>query len=203
MALLMSVHLPSLCLSTAPSTVPIMHQVSATMRSITLSWPQPEQPNGIILDYEIRYYEKVSQLCLQFARPRASHWSIGGEPLTAKHIGWRKSWGRRESGSRDHRLPGRVPPVFLGKASKAQALDVPTWERIFYVLPCYLISLLGWYGQGPSHSPSYVFAVLMQRLQNSRSPLNFLEILWFFRPVFFSFWLCTSIIILFINHMQV
>lgn len=52
----------SLPLSTAPSTVPIMHQVSATMRSITLSWPQPEQPNGIILDYEIRYYEKVSQL---------------------------------------------------------------------------------------------------------------------------------------------
>ncbi|KAI4589650.1 hypothetical protein MJG53_000699 [Ovis ammon polii x Ovis aries] len=42
----------------APSTVPIMHQVSATMRSMTLSWPQPEQPNGIILDYEIRYYEK-------------------------------------------------------------------------------------------------------------------------------------------------
>ncbi|EFB22515.1 hypothetical protein PANDA_016135, partial [Ailuropoda melanoleuca] len=42
----------------APSTVPIMHQVSATMKSITLSWPQPEQPNGIILDYEIRYYEK-------------------------------------------------------------------------------------------------------------------------------------------------
>uniref|UniRef100_K7EFE9 receptor protein-tyrosine kinase n=1 Tax=Ornithorhynchus anatinus TaxID=9258 RepID=K7EFE9_ORNAN len=47
----------------APSIVPIMHQVSATMRSITLSWPQPEQPNGIILDYEIRYYEKVSRIC--------------------------------------------------------------------------------------------------------------------------------------------
>uniref|UniRef100_UPI00398EA2A9 ephrin type-B receptor 1 isoform X2 n=1 Tax=Pristiophorus japonicus TaxID=55135 RepID=UPI00398EA2A9 len=42
----------------APSTVPIMHQVGSTMRSITLSWPQPDQPNGIILDYELRYYEK-------------------------------------------------------------------------------------------------------------------------------------------------
>ncbi|KAK2868489.1 hypothetical protein Q7C36_000360 [Tachysurus vachellii] len=42
----------------APSMIPIMHQVSSTMRSITLSWPQPEQPNGIILDYELRYYEK-------------------------------------------------------------------------------------------------------------------------------------------------
>ncbi|XP_029606992.1 ephrin type-B receptor 1-like isoform X2 [Salmo trutta] len=43
---------------TTPSMVPIMHQVSSTMKSFTLSWPQPEQPNGIILDYELRYYEK-------------------------------------------------------------------------------------------------------------------------------------------------
>lgn len=60
----LSINFPSLpASSAAPSTVPIMHQVSATMRSITLSWPQPEQPNGIILDYEIRYYEKVSRIC--------------------------------------------------------------------------------------------------------------------------------------------
>uniref|UniRef100_A0A674CKB8 receptor protein-tyrosine kinase n=1 Tax=Salmo trutta TaxID=8032 RepID=A0A674CKB8_SALTR len=44
----------------APSMVPIMHQVSSTMKSFTLSWPQPEQPNGIILDYELRYYEKLN-----------------------------------------------------------------------------------------------------------------------------------------------
>ncbi|KAM9427208.1 ephrin type-B receptor 1-like [Salvelinus alpinus] len=43
----------------APSIVPIMHQVSSTMKSFTLSWPQPEQPNGIILDYELRFYEKA------------------------------------------------------------------------------------------------------------------------------------------------
>lgn len=36
-----------------------MHQVSSTSRSFSLSWPPPEQPNGIILDYEIRYYDKV------------------------------------------------------------------------------------------------------------------------------------------------
>ncbi|XP_076010530.1 ephrin type-B receptor 1-like, partial [Genypterus blacodes] len=43
----------------APSVVPIMHQISSTSRSFSLSWPPPEQPNGIILDYEIRYYDKV------------------------------------------------------------------------------------------------------------------------------------------------
>ncbi|XP_035239182.1 ephrin type-B receptor 2-like isoform X2 [Anguilla rostrata] len=41
-----------------PSAVSIMHQVSRTVDSITLSWSQPDQPNGVILDYELQYYEK-------------------------------------------------------------------------------------------------------------------------------------------------
>uniref|UniRef100_A0A8C9T369 receptor protein-tyrosine kinase n=1 Tax=Scleropages formosus TaxID=113540 RepID=A0A8C9T369_SCLFO len=41
-----------------PSAVSIMHQVSQTVDSITLSWSQPSQPNGVILDYELQYYEK-------------------------------------------------------------------------------------------------------------------------------------------------
>uniref|UniRef100_A0A4W5QIT1 receptor protein-tyrosine kinase n=1 Tax=Hucho hucho TaxID=62062 RepID=A0A4W5QIT1_9TELE len=43
----------------APSAVLIMHQVSRTPDSITLSWSQPDQPNGLILDYELQYYDKV------------------------------------------------------------------------------------------------------------------------------------------------
>ncbi|MFT7808276.1 ephrin type-B receptor 1-B-like [Arapaima gigas] len=42
-----------------PSMIHTIHQVTSTMKSITLSWPHPDQPNGIILDYELRYYEKV------------------------------------------------------------------------------------------------------------------------------------------------
>ncbi|XP_073512125.1 ephrin type-B receptor 2 isoform X2 [Phyllobates terribilis] len=42
----------------APSSVSIMHQVSRAVDSITLSWSQPDQPNGVILDYELLYYEK-------------------------------------------------------------------------------------------------------------------------------------------------
>ncbi|XP_035594279.1 ephrin type-B receptor 2-like isoform X2 [Oncorhynchus keta] len=42
----------------APSAVSIMHQVSRTPDSITLSWSQPDQPNGLILDYELQYYDK-------------------------------------------------------------------------------------------------------------------------------------------------
>ncbi|RMC02008.1 hypothetical protein DUI87_21170 [Hirundo rustica rustica] len=45
----------------APSAVPTMHLHSSTGNSMTLSWTPPERPNGIILDYEIKYSEKEGQ----------------------------------------------------------------------------------------------------------------------------------------------
>ncbi|XP_063290975.1 ephrin type-B receptor 5-like [Pelobates fuscus] len=44
-----------------PSAVPLIHQVSRSTQSITLSWPEPEQPNGKILDYQLRYREKADE----------------------------------------------------------------------------------------------------------------------------------------------
>uniref|UniRef100_A0A8C6NIJ5 receptor protein-tyrosine kinase n=1 Tax=Nothobranchius furzeri TaxID=105023 RepID=A0A8C6NIJ5_NOTFU len=45
-----------------PSTVPMMHQLSRASDSITLSWPQPDRPNGDILEYQLRYYDKGSDV---------------------------------------------------------------------------------------------------------------------------------------------
>uniref|UniRef100_A0A3B3TP27 receptor protein-tyrosine kinase n=1 Tax=Poecilia latipinna TaxID=48699 RepID=A0A3B3TP27_9TELE len=42
-----------------PSTVPMLHQLSRAPDSITLSWPQPDRPNGDILEYQLRYYDKA------------------------------------------------------------------------------------------------------------------------------------------------
>uniref|UniRef100_A0A3B4B593 receptor protein-tyrosine kinase n=1 Tax=Periophthalmus magnuspinnatus TaxID=409849 RepID=A0A3B4B593_9GOBI len=43
-----------------PSIVPMMHQLSRAPDSITLSWPQPDRPNGDILEYQLRYFDKDS-----------------------------------------------------------------------------------------------------------------------------------------------
>ncbi|XP_004860575.1 ephrin type-B receptor 6 isoform X2 [Heterocephalus glaber] len=42
-----------------PSAVPVVHQVSRAANSITVSWPQPDQANGNILDYQLRYYDQA------------------------------------------------------------------------------------------------------------------------------------------------
>lgn len=38
----------------------MVHQESTGQNSVTLLWQEPDQPNGIILEYEIKYYEKVT-----------------------------------------------------------------------------------------------------------------------------------------------
>lgn len=53
-----------------------MHQVSRTVDSITLSWSQPDQPNGVILDYELQYYEKVP-MCSGVRSPPPPPWALG------------------------------------------------------------------------------------------------------------------------------
>uniref|UniRef100_A0A8C9WRI7 Ephrin type-B receptor 3 n=1 Tax=Scleropages formosus TaxID=113540 RepID=A0A8C9WRI7_SCLFO len=45
----------------APSAVPTVHLMGATSSTMSLSWLPPEKPNGIILDYEIKYHEKVRE----------------------------------------------------------------------------------------------------------------------------------------------
>lgn len=37
-----------------------IRQERAGQTSVSLLWQEPEQPNGIILEYEIKYYEKVA-----------------------------------------------------------------------------------------------------------------------------------------------
>lgn len=59
-----------------------MHQVSRTVDSITLSWSQPDQPNGVILDYELQYYEKVLR---DLGRDRLQDLGRGGD---AKGVHW-------------------------------------------------------------------------------------------------------------------
>uniref|UniRef100_A0A3B3TAF9 receptor protein-tyrosine kinase n=1 Tax=Paramormyrops kingsleyae TaxID=1676925 RepID=A0A3B3TAF9_9TELE len=42
----------------APSQVIAIRQKNTSQNSITLLWHEPDQPNGVILEYDIKYYEK-------------------------------------------------------------------------------------------------------------------------------------------------
>ena len=52
---------PSIC-PPAPSPVTSIQAKDITRHAVSLAWQQPERPNGVILEYEVKYYEKVSGL---------------------------------------------------------------------------------------------------------------------------------------------
>lgn len=37
-----------------------------TRHTLSLFWDEPEKPNGVILEYEVKYYEKVNALVFIF-----------------------------------------------------------------------------------------------------------------------------------------
>ncbi|XP_029687276.1 ephrin type-B receptor 3 isoform X2 [Takifugu rubripes] len=42
----------------APSAVPTVHLMRSSADTLSLSWLPPDKPNGVILDYEIKYHER-------------------------------------------------------------------------------------------------------------------------------------------------
>lgn len=75
-----------------------MHLHSSTGNSMTLSWAPPERPNGIILDYEIKYFEKVRQSPASSPTSTCCLWALLEEGLCVQVC-----WGR-EQGTGSMRL---------------------------------------------------------------------------------------------------
>lgn len=47
------------CFLAAPSPIALIQAKEITRHSVALAWLEPDRPNGVILEYEVKYYEKV------------------------------------------------------------------------------------------------------------------------------------------------
>ncbi|XP_058886299.1 ephrin type-A receptor 3 isoform X2 [Acipenser ruthenus] len=62
----------------APSPVTVIRKDRTARNSVTLSWQEPERPNGIILDYEVKYYEKEQETSYTILRSKGTNVTING-----------------------------------------------------------------------------------------------------------------------------
>ncbi|KAK0131743.1 Ephrin type-A receptor 4 [Merluccius polli] len=66
----------------APSHVTSVHATDVTRHSLSLSWKQPDRPNGVILEYEVKFYEKdQKERSYRIMRTLSQNADVGG--LTA------------------------------------------------------------------------------------------------------------------------
>lgn len=59
----------------APSPVSVVRKGVTGKSSIAISWAKPDRPNGIILEYEIKYFEKVNDSLLLICSYKKLLWS--------------------------------------------------------------------------------------------------------------------------------
>ncbi|XP_039600905.1 ephrin type-A receptor 3 isoform X2 [Polypterus senegalus] len=62
----------------APSAVTVIRKDRTSRNSISMSWQEPEHPNGIILDYEVKYYEKEQETSYTILRSKGTNVTISG-----------------------------------------------------------------------------------------------------------------------------
>uniref|UniRef100_A0AAY4CY67 Ephrin type-A receptor 7 n=1 Tax=Denticeps clupeoides TaxID=299321 RepID=A0AAY4CY67_9TELE len=68
----------------APSQVSELIKEKVQQRSVQLSWQEPEQPNGVITEYEIKYYEKVSHRIYSTVKSKSTSATVNNlKPSTA------------------------------------------------------------------------------------------------------------------------
>lgn len=56
----------TLCLCLTLFAVNVILKERKSKDSITLAWQGPDRPNGVIVEYEVIYYEKVHLLLISF-----------------------------------------------------------------------------------------------------------------------------------------
>uniref|UniRef100_A0A3B4AFW5 Ephrin type-A receptor 7 n=1 Tax=Periophthalmus magnuspinnatus TaxID=409849 RepID=A0A3B4AFW5_9GOBI len=68
----------------APSQVSEVIKEKIQQRSVQLSWQEPHHPNGVIKEYEIKYYEKVRTIYVSTVRSRSTTATVNNlKPSTA------------------------------------------------------------------------------------------------------------------------
>lgn len=65
----------------APSSIALVQAKEVTRYSVALAWLEPDRPNGVILEYEVKYYEKVCLPSLLPSLPSSNSFCLSFFPF--------------------------------------------------------------------------------------------------------------------------
>lgn len=136
--------------SPAPSPVTSIQAKDITRHTISLAWQPPDRANGVILEYEVKYYEKVRfavllMKILCFSTLRVSH--LSHLSFSSQGPKWKKLQNHKNF-IQDHRHQRPHPSYFLrvprarSHGSWLRGVQRPVWghDQLWWVLLCREVS---------------------------------------------------------------
>ncbi|TRY98795.1 hypothetical protein DNTS_031467, partial [Danionella cerebrum] len=70
----------------APSPVTVVKKSKTAKNSITVAWQEPDRPNGIILEYEIKYFEKDQETSYTIVKSKEMEVSVDSLKPSSAYI---------------------------------------------------------------------------------------------------------------------
>ncbi|XP_059784781.1 ephrin type-A receptor 4 isoform X1 [Balaenoptera ricei] len=112
----------------APSSIALVQAKEVTRYSVALAWLEPDRPNGVILEYEVKYYEKdQNERSYRIVRTAARNTDIKGlNPLTSYvfHVRARTAAGYGDFSEPLEVTTNTVPSRIIGDGANSTVLLV-------------------------------------------------------------------------------
>ncbi|CAJ0964915.1 unnamed protein product [Ranitomeya imitator] len=125
-------------MAAAPSTVTQIQPREITRHSVALTWPEPDRANGVILEYEVKYYEKdQNDRSYRIVKTGSRSADIKGlNPLTAYvfHVRARTAAGYGEFSGPFEFTTNTVPSPMIGEGTSPTVLLVSVAGSIVLVV---------------------------------------------------------------------
>ncbi|EMP37293.1 Ephrin type-A receptor 4 [Chelonia mydas] len=129
---------PGLQSTGAPSPIALIQAKEITRHSVALAWLEPDRPNGVILEYEVKYYEKdQNERSYRIVKTAARNTDIKGlNPLTSYvfHVRARTAAGYGDFSGPFEFTTNTVPSPIIGDGTNPTVLLVSVAGSVVLVV---------------------------------------------------------------------
>uniref|UniRef100_A0A3B5L7C3 receptor protein-tyrosine kinase n=1 Tax=Xiphophorus couchianus TaxID=32473 RepID=A0A3B5L7C3_9TELE len=106
---------------TPPSPVSVVRKGHTGKSSIALSWAEPDRPNGIILEYEIKYFEKEQDSSYTIIKSKETEMVVEGLRPSSFYIFQVRARTSAGYGAFSRRFEFQTSPYLTATSERAQA----------------------------------------------------------------------------------
>ncbi|XP_032916495.1 ephrin type-A receptor 5-like isoform X9 [Catharus ustulatus] len=126
----------------APSPVSTVKKGKITKNSISLSWQEPDRPNGIILEYEIKYFEKDQETSYTIIKSKETTITADGLKPGSAYVFQIRARTAAGYGGFSQRFEFETSPLLAASSDESQIPIIVVSVTVGVILLAVVISFL-------------------------------------------------------------
>ncbi|XP_075785369.1 ephrin type-A receptor 5 isoform X12 [Pelodiscus sinensis] len=127
---------------TTPSPISIVKKGKIAKNSISLSWQEPDRPNGIILEYEIKYFEKDQETSYTIIKSKETTVTADGLKPASAYIFQIRARTAAGYGGFSRRFEFETSPVLAASSDQSQIPIIAVSVTVGIILLAVVIGFL-------------------------------------------------------------